>query len=66
MLYYKALTEKHDYFTGYTTVKGELLTPHERNTHFRYLYDDIFQPVNVSRKKTVFIFGARFEIGGTL
>lgn len=64
MLYYKVVQgDKHDYFTGYTTVKNELLTEKERNTKFRYLFDDVFHPVNVSRKKVYFMFGARFEYG---
>lgn len=62
MLFYKALAERHDYFTGYTTVVGELITEKERNRKFRYLSDETFKPVNVSKKKTVWIFGARFEI----
>lgn len=61
MRYYKAIIEKHDYFTGYTSVVGELLTAHERNTRFRYLMDDCFKIVNISQKKTCFIFGCRFE-----
>lgn len=63
MRYYKAITEKHDYFTGYTTVYGELITEKERNTKFRYLMDDCFQPVEVSKKNTVWIFGCRYETG---
>lgn len=61
MTYYKALAEKHDYFTGYTTVKNELITEKERNTRFRYLSDSVFQKVEVSKKKTFFMFGCRFE-----
>ena len=63
MVFYKVVKgDKHDYFTGYTTVLGELVTPRERNTKFRYLTDDVFEKVNVSKKKTVWIFGARYEI----
>lgn len=62
MKYYRALAEKHDYFTGWTTVKNELITQRERDTKFRYLSDDVFEIVEVSRKKTFFSFGARFEI----
>ena len=54
---------KHDYFTGYTTIGGELLTERERNTKFRYLQDDCFESVEVSKKNTFWCFGARFEIG---
>lgn len=61
MKFYKAVAEKHDYFTGYTTVVGELVTQRERDTKFRYIADDVFTEVNVSKKKTVWIFGARFE-----
>lgn len=62
MKYYRALAEKHDYFTGWTTVKNELITQKERDTRFRYLSDDVFEPVEVSRKKTFINFGVRFEI----
>ena len=62
MKYYRALAEKHDYFTGWTTIKNELITQRERDTKFRYLSDDVFEVVEISRKKTFFSFGARFEI----
>lgn len=66
MTFYKVLVDgKRDYFTGYSTVKNELLTERERNTKFRYLQDDIFKPVEVSKKKTYWFFGARFENGTT-
>lgn len=65
MKYYRVIKEKHDYFTGNTTIYGELLTEKERNTKFRYLFDDCFQIVNVNKNNTVFIFGARYEIGTT-
>lgn len=62
MKYYKVVIgDKHDYFTGYTTVLNELLTQKERNTKFRYLQDECFKIVEVSRKKTYIFFGARFE-----
>lgn len=63
MLYYKVIRgDVRDHFSGYTTIKNELLTPKERNKKFRYLSDDVFQTVEVSRKKTFFNFGARFEM----
>lgn len=62
MKYYKVLEEKYDYFTGWTAIQNELLTEKERNTRFRYLSDEFFKPVEVSRKKTYFSFGVRFEI----
>lgn len=62
MKYYKVTRDNvHDYFTGYTTIKNELVTEHERNTKFRYLQDCVFQTVEISRKKTYWFFGARFE-----
>lgn len=64
MKYYRvAVGDKHDYFTGYTTIKNELLTEKERNRKFRYLSDSIFDEVNVSKKNIYWNFGARFEIG---
>ena len=62
MRYYKATKEAHDYFTGWTTVKDELVTEKERNTRFRYLKDTVFEPVEISRKRTFFSFGVRFEM----
>ena len=61
MKYLKPITQKHDYFTGWTTFTGELLTQKERNRRFRYLPDDIFRTVYVSKKKTYKSFGHRFE-----
>ena len=62
MKYYMALEEKHDYFTGNTMVKNELLTEKERNTKFRYIMDDYFKVVNVSKRKTFRNFGCRFMV----
>lgn len=62
MKYYRVIRDSvHDYFTGYTTIKNELLTEKERNAKFRYLNDDIFEAVNVNRNKCFWCFGARFE-----
>lgn len=61
MLFYKAKREAHDYFTGYTTVENELITQRERDTKFRYLKDDVFQKIEISKKKTFWNFGCRFE-----
>ena len=63
MKFYKAKIEAHDYFTGYTTCIGELVTEKERNSKFRYLTDDVFSIVEVSKKKTYWMFGVRFERG---
>ena len=41
---------------------GELITEKERQKNYRYLPDHIFSKVQVPKNKTVFIFGARFEI----
>lgn len=62
MKYFKALEEKHDYFTGNTLVKDELLTERERNTKFRYIMDEYFQVVEISKRKTYFNFGCRFAM----
>lgn len=62
MKFYKVVVpDKYDYFTGYTTIKNELLTEKERNKKFRYLCDDCFQIVEVSKKKTFWSFGCRFQ-----
>ena len=62
MKYYKVNAERHDYFTGWTTVCGELLTEKERFRRFPHLSDLIFTVVEVPKSKTVFIFGARYEM----
>lgn len=65
MKYYKVVVgDKHDYFTGYTTVKGELLTTKEKNRKFRYLPDNYFQEYHVSQRKIYWMFGCRFEMKG--
>lgn len=62
MKFYKVIKgDVNDYFTGYTTVKDELVTQRERDTKFRYLSDSVFKEVDVSKKKTYWFFGARFE-----
>lgn len=62
MVYYKVITgDKHDYKTGYTTIKNELVTPRERKMKFSNLPDKYFNIVNVSQKNIYFFFGARFE-----
>ena len=60
MKFYKVLEEKHDYFTGNTAVKNELLTEKERNSKFRYISDCYFEIVEISKKKTFWNFGCRF------
>lgn len=65
MKFYKVTKgDVHDYFTGYTTVENELVTQKERDTKFRYLSDSVFAEVDVSKKKTFWNFGARFECKG--
>lgn len=62
MKYYRVRKESHDYFTGWTAIKNELITRKERETRFRYLMNDVFEEVEISRKKTYMSFGVRFEI----
>lgn len=63
MKYFKVIVpDKRDYFTGYCTIKDELLTAKERNTRFPHLSDNVFKEVELSRKKTYTFFGARFEM----
>ncbi|MBO5960922.1 MAG: hypothetical protein J6P99_03710 [Paludibacteraceae bacterium] len=62
MKYYRSNGEYHDYFTGYTTVPGELITKRERNTHFRYLSDNCFTLVEVSKRDTYFSIWSAFCI----
>ena len=61
MIYYKALDDAYDYFTGNALIKNELLTPRERNTKFRYIADCKFKVVEISRSRTFRNFGVRFE-----
>lgn len=60
MLYYRSKGEYHDYFTGNTAVKNELITQKERNTKYRYLSDNCFSKVKCRKCDTYFSFGARF------
>ena len=65
MKYFKGVKgDVRDHFTGYTTVKNELLTPKERNRKFRYLSDDVFKEYYVSQRKIYWMFGCRFEVNG--
>lgn len=64
MLFYKVRRDAYDYFNKYGVVKDELLTKRERDTKCRYLKDDVFEEVEVSKKKTFWSFGCRFEIVG--
>ena len=59
MTYYRSKGEYHDYFTGNTAIPGELITKRERNTKYRYLCDNCFELVNVSRKDVYMQFGVR-------
>ena len=52
MIYYRARKEYHDYFTGNTTVPGELITREQRDSMFRYLSDNCFECVRVERTHT--------------
>lgn len=62
MLYYRVKDDAYDYFNKYAVVKNELLTARERNTKCRYISDEHFEAVQISKKKTFFNFGCRFEI----
>ncbi len=62
MKFYKVKREAYDYFNKFQTVKDELLTEKERNTKARYIKDDVFEVVEVSKKKTYWFFGARFAM----
>ena len=59
MKYYRVKGEFHDYFTGNTTVPGELVTQRERDTKFRFLNDNVFERVLCSRHDTYTAFGVR-------
>ena len=59
MIYYRARGHYLDYFTGYETVPGELITRKQRDSIFRNLSDNCFQKVRVKRTQTYWCFGAR-------
>lgn len=59
--YYKARSERADWFNGYHTRPGELFTEKERNSKVRYITDFWFEVVEVPPKKTHMIDGRRFE-----
>ena len=64
MIFYRVTRDAYDYFTGNAAIKNELVTQRERDTKFRYLKDSVFEKVEVSKKKTFWNFGARFECTG--
>lgn len=59
MKYYRPKGRYYDYFTGYTTIPGELVTQRERNTKYRYLSEHVFETVLCSKRDTYFSFGIR-------
>lgn len=59
MIYYQVVKDGYDYFNGNSAVQGELFTPKERNTLVRYISDEHFKEIEISRKKTFFNFGMR-------
>lgn len=61
MKFYKVNRQMFDYFTGNTAIEGELVTEKERSSKLRYLPDEIFTPVEVSKRNTVWIFGCRWQ-----
>lgn len=63
MLYYRAKGDFYDYFCKYEVIRNELLTAKERNRKCRYLSDNCFEAVNISKKDIYFFFGVRFQIG---
>lgn len=60
MLYFRSNNDYYDYFTGYSIVKGELLTERERCTKARTLSDECFDTVKISTKNTFKNFDVRF------
>ena len=64
MKYYRAKREAYDYFNRCGVVENELLTEKERNTKVRYISDDVFETMEISRKKTFYNFGVRFAMKG--
>lgn len=60
MLYYRVRRDAYDYFNKFAVVEGELLTEKERNRKARYISDNVFQEVHISKNKTYFSFGCRF------
>ena len=62
MKYYRARSERSDWFNNYHTRPDELFTEKERNSKVRYITDFWFEVVNISQKKTQIVDGRRFEI----
>ena len=60
MLYYEVVEDGYDYFNKNSALKGELFTPKERETKVRYISDDHFKPVHISKRQVFFSFGCRF------
>lgn len=61
--YYKALGDFRDWFNGTWTREGELLTPRERHSKYRYLSDDKFKEVAIAPRSTCFVCGRRYAHG---
>jgi len=64
MTYYRVVKDDvWDYRTGWTTIQNEILTPIERERKFPSLSSKCFEKVEISRARTYWSFGARFEYG---
>lgn len=61
MLYYRPLREISDPKTGWTTIRGELLTTSERKKYFKSVADTVFEKVSIPKTSTFFSFGVRLE-----
>lgn len=60
--YYRPKSDFYDWKTGYTTIKGELLTDYERRQKFRNLPLSCFDCVEYNRNEIFKSFGVRFPI----
>ena len=61
MLYYQVVEDSYDFFNNHSAIKGELFTAKERDTKVRYISDDHFKPVHISKRQVYFSFGCRFS-----
>lgn len=59
MKYYQAKRDSYDYFNKQALISDEIITPHERDTKYRYITDDAFRKVEVSQRQTYTLFGVR-------
>lgn len=66
MKYYRAKCDSYDFSTMRSLIKGELVTPKEREKYYSHISDKDFEEVNISKSLTFTCFGVRKQISNEM